>query len=191
MTLDKQDVERYQQCYDAATSGLEGYLLLEGNARRALTDGDVAILEQKAALFKEALKINPGSFPSIFFLGKIYQRLEDYQSALFYIEEAVNNHASDCNAPMEASIVAMSLDLTARAVRYSEEAVRRAPDYLNAITNHAANLFVTGNDEKALEMVAAALAIDSEDPIANMLEQMILEVKQGRRIRPTFHELIR
>ncbi len=188
MDFTEQQRADFNRYYDDACKAQEGIIIL-GNYRPKGVGFFEKLRAKKAIrLFEKALMIHPESSQCLFFVGKIYQRLEEYQKALSYIEAAMVYEKGNENLPMEASLVAMQLDLVDKAIELSAEAVKRKPDASYVLGNHSMNLLITGHDQDAKDTINKALLSDPNDEINKRIKQRIDDVIAGVKKRPTFKE---
>jgi tetratricopeptide (TPR) repeat protein len=136
------------------------------------------------------LQIAPNHFQSLFFLGKIYQRMEKYEAALSYLERALEIERENFSIPQEASLVAMHLNLIDKAIKYSNEALKRNPNNVVLMGNHAMNLLIAGKDKEAKAIIDKAVNIDPNDHINKNILNKIDNVMAGKSPRPTFKEAL-
>jgi tetratricopeptide (TPR) repeat protein len=188
MTQDR--IELFNFYYKKACKAQEGIIILD--EYRPANLGFFGKLKAKKAikLFEMALEIFPDHFQSLLFVGKIYQRLKDYEKSLKYLEAATEHEKENHMAPQEASLVAMHLNLVDKAIEYSTEALRRKPDDPALLGNHAMNLLIAGAFTKAYETIEQALTVNPKDHINQEIKSRILGVREGRLSQPTFKEVI-
>lgn len=180
----------FNSMYQRACDRMKGIILLDDYRPRAL--GFFGKIRARNAInyFEKVLAIFPEHPQSLFFLGKIYQMLKDYERALFYLDNAVRLERTNHNLPLEASLVAMHLQQTDKAIEYSREALRRKPDDVATLGNFSMNLLIGGFDQEAREAIDKAMSIDATDSINKRIKAMVDGVIAGQRHRPTFKECI-
>lgn len=189
-TLQKSEIDEFNRLYSKACTLSKGIAILEGYRPKRIGFFERIRANRSIKYFNLALAIYPQHFASLFFLGKIYQRLADYNRSLLYFEQALKFEKANPNLPQEASIVAMHLGLIDKAIEYSAEAVLRAPDHAAILGNHAMNLLIAGRDREATATIQQALASDPNDTINHGIKQKINDVLSGKVKRPTFTEII-
>lgn len=191
MNLTDQEIEKFNQLYDLACEKQDGLLLLDGGEYTELTSEERCRLEEAISFFKEALQIYAEHFPCLFFLGKIYQRLKNYEVALVCMEEAMQYEQENPHLPQEAALLAQHLGESDKVLEYSEESVRRAPDHSAILGNHSLNLLILGKDNEAIELIERALSFNPDDQINQNIKNMITDVMNGTKERPTFETVSR
>jgi tetratricopeptide (TPR) repeat protein len=169
---------------------MEGLILLDGYRPKGIGFLGRRSANRAIEQFKQALAIIPEHFQSLFFIGKLYQRLKDYENALTYFETALQYEHSNHSLPQEASLVAMHLHQTDKAILYSAEALRRAPENFALMGNHAMNLLIAGLDEEARETIDKAMLINQNDKINRTIQLKIENVISGKVKRPTFEQAL-
>jgi tetratricopeptide (TPR) repeat protein len=189
MTEDQ--IANFNSFYDKACKKMEGLIILEGY--RPKTIGFFEKLKAKKAIeyFNSALSIYPEHFASLFFLGKLYQRLGDYETALAYFETALKFEKYNHNLPQEAALVAMHLNQIDKAIEYSAESLRRKPNDSALLGNHSMNLLIAGRDLEAKETIDRAITVEPTDQINQRIKEKIDGVISGKIHRPSFEESLR
>ena len=140
--------------------------------------------------FERCISINPNHWQSLFFIGKIYQRLGDHENALQYLEKALKIETINHNIPQEAAIEAMHLNMIEKGVEYSLESLKRNPNDFALLGNHAMNLLIAGLDRDAEEYINKALYLNPNDELNNRIKKIIANVIEGIEKRPTFKNSI-
>ena len=188
--MTENQIELFNFYYGKACKAQEGTIILDEYRPASL--GFFGRLKAKKAiqLFEKALEIFPDHFQSLLFIGKIYQRLKDYEKSLKYLEAATEYEKENHMAPQEASLVAMHLNLVDKAVEYSTEALRRKPNDPALLGNHAMHLLIAGAFTKAYETIEKALAINPNDHINQQIKSRIIGVREGRLTQPSFKDTI-
>ncbi len=190
MNLTEKEINKFNSFYDDACKKMEGLIILEGYTPKSPNFFEKRKIKKSIDIFKKALEIVPEHFPSLFFIGKLYQRLGKYEDSLSYFEKALIYEHNNHTLPQEASLVAMHLNNTEKALEYSLEAVRRKPDNIGVLGNHSMNLLIFGKDEEALLFIDKALSIDPSDKINIRIKKKIEDVISRNAIRPTFKDSI-
>jgi tetratricopeptide (TPR) repeat protein len=190
MNLNDDEINEFNYHYSRATEMMKGIIILD-----EYRPGNLNFFEKRRArksikYFENALAIVPNNFASLFFLGKIYQRLKEYEKSLFYFEEGLEFEKENYSLPQEASLVAMHLNLIDKAIEYSSEALNRNPDNYGLMGNHAMNLLIGGKDQEATKIIENALKLAPKDVVNNNIQKKILEVISGIINRPTFKQSI-
>jgi tetratricopeptide (TPR) repeat protein len=186
--MTEQQVAEFNFLYGQGCKKMKGLLITE-NYRPSRIGFFGKVRANKAIkYFDQALAIYPEHFQSLFFIGKLYQRLRDYEKALTSFESALKFEHSDDNLPQEASIIAMHLNQVDKAIELSEEALRRRPGDFALLGNHSMNLLIAGRDNDAKETIDQAIRINPTDDINKRIKAKIEGVLTGQIERPTFED---
>ncbi|WP_161595844.1 tetratricopeptide repeat protein [Flavobacterium pectinovorum] len=169
---------------------MEGIVILENYRPKKIGFFEKRRAKKSIRHFENALAIFPEHFPSLFFIGKIYQRFGEYEKALLYFEKALEIEKENYNLPQEASLVAMDLNLIDKAIEYSNEALQRSPNNFALMGNHAMNLLIAGEDEIAKEIIEKAVKLEPNDSINKNIQNKINAVISKEIKRPTFKDSI-
>jgi tetratricopeptide (TPR) repeat protein len=188
MTNEK--IAEFNQLYEQACNKMKGLVILEGYRPKGIGFFDKLRANKAIKYFDQALSIYPDHFQSLFFLGKLYQRLGNYEQALSYFDTALKLEQTNHNIPQEASLVAMNLNQVDKAIEYSKEALRRKPDDFALLGNHSMNLLIAGLDYEAKETIETAISLNPADNINQRIKTKIHGVISGQIKRPTFKESI-
>jgi len=111
MNLSEQEIEQFNKLYEQASKEMDGLLLLDHYKPKELGFFEKRRAKKAINLYSDALKIYPEHFASLFFIGKIYQRMQQYEQALQYMEEALKFEHSNPSIAQETSLVAMALNV--------------------------------------------------------------------------------
>jgi len=188
MDLNDQEIKEFNLQYALATKKMNGILISDSYRPKCLSFFEKMRARKAIKHFNNALAIAPKHWQSLFFIGKIYQRLADYEKALSYMEKALEYENSNFNILQEASLVAMNLNLIEKAIYYSEAALRKNPDSIELMGNHAMNLLIAGKDLQAQQIIETALALEPHDVINKNIQEKIFDVYNGKITRPTFKD---
>jgi len=183
-----EQIEKFNSLYQQACDKMRGLIILEGYRPKGIGVFEKLRANKAIKYFNEALSIYPDHFQSLFFLGKIHQRLRNYEQALSYFDSALKLERTNHNIPQEASLVAMHLNQIDKAIEYSKEALRRKPDDFALLGNHSMNLLIAGLDNEAKETIDKAIALNPNDDINQRIKTKIQGVISGQAKRPTFAE---
>jgi tetratricopeptide (TPR) repeat protein len=141
-------------------------------------------LRKGIQLFTDALKINPNGWPSMWGIGKLYQRLGDQAAALKWFTEAHRIKPDQPDVLREAGLAALDIGAKEEALKLCFAAVRAAPDDLGLQSNLALAYLLVADDEHAEECTRVAVSRAPEDTISQAVLKLVLDVRQGKRRRP-------
>lgn len=103
------------------------------------------------------------------FLGYLHARSEDFQQAVHYLRQAVNEEPSDADSLLNLSISLWNLGLVQKATRAALRATRTAPDRKD-IAVHYLQLLLASKDVDGLTREIASLRARKVVPDAKLLE---------------------
>jgi tetratricopeptide (TPR) repeat protein len=194
--IDKNEIEnkKYQEfneIFERAGKRQEGLILLDGYRRKQLNSSEKMRLEESIKDFQKCLEIVPNHWQSMVLMAKAFQRLEKHNEALEQLELAFHSEKENHTIPMEASLEAMHLKDLDKALFYSEESLKRKPNDFTLIGNHAMNLLIAQKDNEAKEMSEKAIKISPNDSVNRNIESIVKDVLSGKRIRPSFEDVIK
>jgi hypothetical protein len=139
--------------------------------------------------YKKCLNLIPNHWQTNWLIAKVYQAIKENEKALIHFETAVEIQKTNPDLPREASISAMDSGNVELAVKYSQEAIIRNPEDSGLFCNHAVNLIVLGDDNKAIQYIEKAMELDPNDEINKYAFLLISDVVSGKRKRPKYTEL--
>ena len=190
MNLTDIEINNFNREYKIASQEMNGIIILDNYRPKKISFFEKLRAKKVIKHFEKALEIVPEHFASLFFLGKVYQRLEEYEKALFYFEKALEFEKEIYSLPQEASLVAMHLNKIGKAIEYSSEALNRKPNNFALMGNHSMNLLIAGKDKEAMEQIDLALKLEPNDSVNKNIKDKIVSVANGEVKRPTFKETI-
>jgi tetratricopeptide (TPR) repeat protein len=190
MSLTENQISDFNKYYEKGCSLQNGIILLDGYSPKSL--GFFEKIRAKKALksFEAALEIYPESWQSLFFIGKIYQRMREFQKSLSYIEKAITYQRDNHVLFQEASLVAMHLNQIEKSIEFSEISIKISPENFALLGNHAMNLLVAEKDDEAKQVIEKALLINPNDTYNQRIQKKIENVILKKEKRPTFKEAI-
>lgn len=190
MSLTENQISNFNKYYEKGCSLQKGIILLDGYKPRSL--GFFEKIRAKKALksFEAALEIYPESWQSLFFIGKIYQRMKEYQKSLSYIEKAMTYENQNHVLFQEASLVAMHLNQIEKSIEFTEMSIKISPENFALLGNHAMNLLVAEKDDEAKQVIEKALLINPKDTYNQRIQKKIENVILKKEKRPTFKDAI-
>lgn len=191
MNLTNQQIADFNNAYQKACNKMKGIAILEGYRPSGIGFFEKIRANKAIKYFEIALAIEPNNYQSLFFLGKIYQRLGEYNKSLGLLEKAMQFEKENHYLPLEASLVAMHLNQLDKAIEYSNEGLRRKPNDFALLGNHSMNLLIAGKDQEAKENIEKAIKLNPTDEINKRIQSKINSVISGQERRPTFKDSIK
>jgi tetratricopeptide (TPR) repeat protein len=170
--------------FSRAVELVEGRLMMGGVRWSRLDENGRRPLLEAVALLKQATERDTSAFPSWWMLGKVHQRLGDYErahEAFGRALEADPNHVDGCR-----EYVSSSLDVgrAQSALPVAERACSLRPGDVGLRANLALAQLFAGKAEDASRTIEDALRTDPQDAITKALAALIAAVRDGRRALP-------
>jgi len=190
MSITEKQISEFNNYYNKGCSLQKGIILLEGYRPKSLNFFEKIRAKKAINNFEKALEIHPESWQSLFFIGKIYQRLKDYEKSLNFIEKSMIFETQNHVLPQEASLVCMHLNQLDKAIEYSKLSIKINPENFALLGNHAMNLLVAEFDEEAKEIIEKAILLNPDDKINRNIKQKIENVILKKERRPNFSDAI-
>jgi tetratricopeptide (TPR) repeat protein len=184
VSTSEQDKARHNALYQQGRRLIDGLIILDNQEPLPLDPGQQKRLEEAIALFVEVVRINPGNWAAMWLLGKIYQRLGDYEHGLAWFSRAHRVNPDQPDVAREASIAAMDLRRSEEAIAFCERAIEATPNDPGLRANLALALLFSGKPGEARTVAQEALARDPADQITTQIVRIIEEVLGGTRPCP-------
>jgi tetratricopeptide (TPR) repeat protein len=178
------DKTRHDELYKEACSLIEGLIILSNDAPAPLEPHGRQRLEDAIPLFVEVVKINPRNWAAMWLLGKVYQRLGDYERGLGWFSRAHRVNPDQPDVAREAAIAAMELGRAEDAIPYCERAIEAKADDPGLRANLALALLFSHKPREARAVAEEAMARDPADKITANIARIIGEVLDGTRPCP-------
>jgi len=86
-------------------------------------------LRESAAQFETVLQFYPENPKALYYMGKIYYDLKDYDKSLSYYEKAVGNNMSDSLSTLAIGMIYYQEKNMGKAMEYYNKAIQVAPNY--------------------------------------------------------------
>jgi tetratricopeptide (TPR) repeat protein len=180
----KSSKSRHNELYQRASQLIEGLILLDDRPPAPLDASNRSRLESAIPLFEEVVQINPGNWPAMWLLGKIYQRLSNYDSALAWFSRSHRVNPDHVDVAREAAIAAMDAGRPTEAIDYCRRALETQPEDAGLHANLAVALLFSGNPSEAKAAAAEATRRNPSDQITRQIVTIINEVLAGARPCP-------
>ena len=142
-------------------------------------------LKQAISNFEQTLQINPTNWSSMWALGKIYQRLDDYATALNWFTKAHEINGANPDVTREAALCAMSLGDATAAMTFTSAAMTLNPNDAGLVANHALALLLDHQPERAKATAEQAVAVAPQDSVSKNVLRFINDVIERRKPYPT------
>jgi tetratricopeptide (TPR) repeat protein len=178
------DKNRHNELYQQGCNLIEGLILLDNRIPGILDSRSRKKLEDAIPLFVEVVEINPANWAAMWLLGKIYQRLGDYERGLGWFAWAHRVNPVQPDAAREASIAAMELGRSEEAIPFCERAIEAKPEDPGLKANLALALLFSEKPTEARTIAKEALRRDPADATTAYLARIIDEVIDGKRPCP-------
>jgi tetratricopeptide (TPR) repeat protein len=141
-------------------------------------------LYRAARMFLQVVSFRPTSWPSLWALGKIEQRLGNRGAALDWFAKAHEIEPTQADVAREAGLEALASGRAEKAVTYCEAALRARPDDPGLVANLALAYCLAGRDAEATRRAAEAVARNPADSASLEAQRLVLAVASGARQRP-------
>lgn len=182
--------QEFDMIFKRAVDRQNDLIIYDGYNRKKLSPSQRVKLEESIYDFKHCITIIPDHWQSMVLMAKAFQRLEKHSEALEQLEIAFKIELENHTIPMEASLEAMHLQDLNKALFYSEESIKRQPNDITLLGNHAMNLLIAKKDVEALVTIRKAIQLQPTDAINKNIESTINKVIAGKRKRPSFEDTI-
>lgn len=130
-------------------------------------------LRRAAGLLEHVLQLNPDNWSAMWHLGKIHQRLEEHEVALWWFGRACQVNPTQPDVAREASISAMEIGRLDDAILYAERACQHSPADAGIQANLALAYLLASRLSEAQGCIRRALDIDPTDQLSQTLAAMI------------------
>jgi tetratricopeptide (TPR) repeat protein len=179
-----EDRTRHDELYKRAGELIEGLLIFQNRETPPLQPDGRRRLDEAAGLYEEVVRINPRNWAAMWLLGKVHQRLEQYERGLEWFSRAHRVNPDHVNVAREASIAAMDAGKPEEAIPFCRRALQVKPGDPGLRANLAVATLFCGKPAEARDIAAAALADDPADGITAAIVRIIDEVLAGTRPCP-------
>jgi tetratricopeptide (TPR) repeat protein len=142
-------------------------------------------LRHAVALYKRVLDMNPANWSAMWLIGKVHQRFRELPEALTWFERSHQTNPSQPDVVREASICAMEIGSTEKAIEYSLCAAQLKPSDAGLRANLALAYLLAGRITEAQKSINEALAAEPADKISQAIEPMIAHFVANGRVPPT------
>jgi tetratricopeptide (TPR) repeat protein len=170
---------RYDAAFRRGCALSESRITLAGGPPGPVTWFGKWRLRQAVGCFKEALRLEPNSWPAMWFLGKIHQRLGNHPEALDWLRRSHALNPEQPDVAREAGLEALEVGELTAAKAFFEAAMRANPTDHGHQANLALAQLLLGDLPAASASVEASLSIAPDDPISQLLASVVEKVRNG------------
>jgi len=191
--ISPESLHTYKELHTAAWKLCSDYIIVAGRPVIPLGAHGEQALRKAVTLFLDAVEIVSYDWKPFWTMGKIYERLGEYEHALDYFDEAYKVCTVESSIPREACRMALELQDHERALDYSNIALAIAPDDWSLWSNKALIQILMNRLDDALDSITEARRIDATHTIPRNIAILIDLIKQGRvdppRVLGDFYDL--
>ena len=179
------EVDRHNALVDRAEELTEDMLFVHDSyPPKPLNQLNRSRLHEAIQCYEEALEINPAGWPSMWFIGKIYQRLGYHTTSLEWFTRAYMLNPTEPEMAREAGLAALDCGEAEAALRFCQTAVDRKPDDFGLVCNLALAHMLCGNDDAAVQCATCAVEADPTDEVSVNVQKFVCDVRDGKCRRP-------
>jgi tetratricopeptide (TPR) repeat protein len=173
--LTDNETSRFNALYDKGCNLQKDLVILDGAPKRRPGFFGRRKLKESIQSLKEALAIHPGSWQSMYFIGKALQALGDLESALTWFVKASRIEPQNPSVAKEAGLCAARLGKHLGAIRFMKPAASAHPGDAGLQCNIGLSYLMS-------EQVTGAIASFSQavkaDP-GNKMHQSLLNLAEA------------
>ena len=155
-------------------------LLIDGKRAGLLTPFARSRFRKAARHFESALAIHPTGWSSMWALGKICQRLGEFDQALTWFSRAHSIEPGQPDVAREAGLAALETNEPERAKVFLEAAIRARPEDPGLVANLALAQLLSGSVDDAQHSASEAVARAPQDQISRRVLGVVQKVRAGR-----------
>ncbi len=183
--LSQDEIRRHDVAYQRGCDLIENELLLADSPALDKPSWWTKFkLRRAIAAFEEAISLYPSNWSAHWVVGKIYQRLGDYDAALQRFSRAHELEPTNADVVREATIAAIDVGNGTAATRFAEAALGLSPDDAGLMANHALALLIAGDALSARRTIQKSIERDASDQVSRRVAEIIEEVVSGQRPQP-------
>jgi Flp pilus assembly protein TadD len=180
----QKDIDHYNSLYEWACELTDNEMLLSGIPLGPPGWWARKKLSKALKLFAEVVQMNPESWPSLWAMGKIYQRLGNSEASLQVLKQAHQINPQQSDVAREAGLAALDCGVAADALKFCKVAVDLAPQDAGLVANLAWAHVISGDMKTAQSTIQQAVDASPEDKISQSIQRVIGEIARGERPRP-------
>jgi Flp pilus assembly protein TadD len=183
--LTDDEAARHNAAYERGWKLAKPYMLLsEAPQAPRLGWAGRRRLNQAIESLREALAIAPENWPTLWALGKIYQRLGRADQALESLRAAFELNPTHPDVAREAGLAALAAGDGRAAIRYCTAARSTSPDDAGLVSNLALAYLISGEIERASATAHEAIERDPGDAVSRRVLARVENVRAGKRPAP-------
>lgn len=183
--LSDEETARHNAAYLRGWELAKPYMLVAGSPESTrLGRRGRRRLHQAIESLREALRIAPDNWPTLWALGKVYQRLGRPKDALESFRAAFALNPSHPDVAREAGATALALGDGPEAVRWCAAALAACPGDAGLVANLALAYLISGELERASATAREAVARSPHDAVSQRVLALTEDVRAGRRPAP-------
>jgi tetratricopeptide (TPR) repeat protein len=184
VALTEAEIERHNALYRRAYSLIRPHIFIDGESRSARPGWFARRrLRKGIALFHRALRINPNSWQSRFWVAKALQRLGDHRESMSWFSDALRLDEANGRVANEAAVEALQVGDSKLALALVRPAAQLNPDDAALQHNLGLALLLCGRVAEAHQAFTRAAAHQSDRTAARLVALTEL-VLRGERPCP-------
>lgn len=191
-SLRPRDIRQYERRYRLAHWLIKGQIIVDGVA---LSESPSWLsrcrLHAGARVFRSALNHVPMSWPTMFFLGKINQRIGRPGAAIRWYKQALEIEPGQPGVAREAAIMAVELGRYELSVQLTQLAIVGRPNDGSLYLNLGLSYLLTGRSHEAVEAFKQAAILEPGYQLTSRFLKLAEQVESGQRPCPRNEREIR
>jgi tetratricopeptide (TPR) repeat protein len=183
--MDSEQITKHNQLYERACDLVRDEVQLDGRELSLQLGFFLKRRLNKAiAMFEEVLAINPENWAAIFFMAKVFHRLDDKERAFELMMRAHKGDASVSGFAREAGLIAFQLGRYSQGVELTQAAINLSPNDGSLYSNPGLGYLLAGNADGAVVAFEHADALDPNHPVTPRLLALAIDIQSGNRPAP-------
>ncbi len=183
--LNSEKIEKHNKLYGQACELVENELQLDGKDLSTPLGFFLKRRFNKAlVLFEEVLRINPENWAAMFFMAKIFHRLNNKERAYEFMIQAHQGDSSVSGFAREAGLIAFQLGKFEDGVQLTQAAISTSPNEGSLYSNLGFGQLLAGNLDDAVHAFERADELEPNHPVTPRLLALAVEVRSGTRPVP-------
>lgn len=141
-------------------------------------------INEGIAYLQEAVKLHPGNWQAYWYLGKVFQAIQNNHYAYQNFKSAyeINPHNEEvCRELMKECL---ELGKTREGVSVAQNAVKLNPGDSGLLSNLALALLLDAQLKEAGQVIERAIELNPNDIVSQNVRMIISEIKKGKRKQP-------